>query len=268
MLGVVLSILFFVHQKDTQQNVPEASNWHSPNLDIRLRTSARPSREPKKFDMENLETKKFLITDFAPHHTPVRLDYPAHLRDEYKRRKTVFVGVLSSQMYLATRAKAIHDTWASDVSMMVFFVGEDCIIPPELTHLPIIKLIGVPDGVYPPFKKAFAVMQYMYDHFLDDYDWFIRADDDMYVRGRKLIDLLNTFNPNDMISLGRAGEGKDEDMDRLQLLKHERYCMGGPGMIFSQGLMEALGPYINLCVEASESVWGRCSTQFISVYFV
>ena len=62
----------------------------------------------------------------------------------------------------------------------MFFVGEDCNVPANLSHLPIIKLNGIQDHVYPPLKKAFAVMQYMYDHFIDQYNWFIRADDDMY----------------------------------------------------------------------------------------
>jgi chondroitin sulfate synthase len=197
-----------------------------------------------------METKKFLNSEFAPHHKPVLLNHPPHLRQEYRLRRTVFAGVLSSQMYLATRARAMYETWGSDVSMLVFFVGEDCVVPPELSHLPVIKLSGVPDAVYPPLKKAFAVMQYMYDHYVDDYDWFIRADDDLYLRGRKLADLLHTMDAGDMISLGRAGVGRSNDMDRLKLLKHERYCMGGPGMIFSRGLMAALGPYLNLCLQA------------------
>ena len=255
-MGVVLSLLFFVHQKDTSQEtrLRDATGESNVWRDVRVAKSGRQTRA-HVFDLKNMESKKFLFTEYAPKHRPVELEHPTHLRDEYKRRKTVFVGVLSSQMYLATRAKAIYDTWAPGVSMMVFFVGQDCIVPPELNYLPIVKLDGVPDGRYPPFIKAFAVMQYMYDHYVNDYDWFIRADDDVYMRGRKLIDLLNSFNADDMISLGRAGMGKDEDMGRLQLLKHERYCMGGPGMIFSRALMEALGPYLDLCVKASESAY-------------
>ena len=165
-------------------------------------------------------------------------------------RQTVFVGVLSSQMYLATRARAMFETWGEDVSMVVFFVGEDCVVPPELSYLPIVKLPGVPDAVYPPLKKAFAVMQYMYDHYAEDYHWFIRADDDFYLRGKKLKELLNKLDPGKMISLGRAGEGRAHDLERLKLLKHEKYCMGGPGMIFSREMMAALGPYLDLCLKA------------------
>ena len=252
--GIILSILFFLQKEppETVVRVMESSSYIR-SVDLRL-----PSI-PKQFDLNNMESKKFLFPEFVPTRKPVRLDHPTHLRQEYKLRRTVFVGVLTSQMYLPTRAKAIYDTWSSDVSMLVFFVGEDCIVPPDLIHLPVVKLKKVPDGVYPPLKKAFAVMQYMYDHFVNDYDWFIRADDDVYIRGRKLMDLLNAMDANEIISLGRAGEGRTDDMDRLQLLKHERYCMGGPGMVFSRGTMQALGPYLNLCLEASKLLYCKCS---------
>lgn len=243
-LGVIVSILFFA-QREVPDRVVESS-FSDNRRDLRL------SAVPKQFDLSNMESKKFLFPEYAPRHKPVRLEHPAHLRQEYTLRKTLFVGVLSSETYLPTRAKAMYDTWAAEVSMLVFFVGEDCIVPPDLSHLPVVKLRGVPDAVYPPLKKAFAVMQYMYDHFANDYDWFIRADDDGYMRGKQLMDLLHTMDASDIISLGRAGEGRSKDMDRLRLLKHERYCMGGPGMVFSRGAMLALGPYLNLCLQASE----------------
>ena len=243
-VGVLLSTLI------PQQNKSLELVVHSVEQDHKIPVPVAPV----KFDLNNMATKKYLSPEYVPHHTPVRLHHPAHLRQEYKLRKTLFVGVLSSQMYLPTRAKAVYDTWAADVSMLVFFVGQDCVIPPELAHLPIIKLQGIADAVYPPLQKAFAVMKYMYEHFVNDYNWFIRADDDVYMQGKKLMDLLETMDQHELISLGRAGEGKMEDMDRLQLLKHERYCMGGPGMIFSRGMMLALGPYLNLCLEASEVV--------------
>lgn len=208
---------------------------------------------PLSFNLANEESRKYLFAERVQRRVPVPLEHPHHLRQEYTLRKTLFVGVLSSQDYLPTRARAVYDTWAGEVSNLIFFVGEDCNISEQLASLPVIKLKGVPDRVYPPFMKAYAMMQYMHDHFLNDYNWFIRADDDVYMRGHKLIDLLHSFDESEMISLGRAGEGKSEDLSRLQLLSHERYCMGGPGMIFSRAMLQALGPYLRLCVDAGEN---------------
>ena len=175
---------------------------------------------------------------------------PQTLRDEYVFKKGVLVGVLTQQEYLSTRAKALYETWGKEVDKLILFVGEDCNISADLSHLPIVKLEGVPDHVYPPLKKAFAVMKYMYSHHINGFNWFIRADDDMYLRADKLTDLLSRMNPYEQVYLGRAGAGRKEDLERLELLPHERYCMGGPGVILSNGAMRGVGPHLDNCLNA------------------
>ena len=182
-------------------------------------------------------------------------DLPKLLQQEYVYKKIVFVGVLTQQAYLYTRAKQLYETWGRKMDKLVFFVGEDCVVPPDLSYLPVIKLEGILDNVYPPLKKTFAVMTYMYDHFLGQYDWFIRADDDVYIRPKKLKQLLSNMAPSEKIYLGRGGTGRKEDMDRLHLLPQERYCMGGPGVILSVTTLRELGPHLDRCLHA-----GMCLT--------
>ena len=175
------------------------------------------------------------------------------LQEEYLFKKMVFVGVLTQQSYLATRARYLYETWGREVDGLIFFVGEDCEIPASLSYLPIVKLEGIKDNVYPPLKKTFAVLQYMYDNYLHQYNWFIRADDDMYVRTRKLKELLSQMHPYEKVYLGRAGTGRDKDLDRLNLLPHERYCMGGPGIILSMAALRNLGPHLVSCLSAGRA---------------
>ncbi len=175
---------------------------------------------------------------------------PKLLREEYGFKHSLLVGVMTSEKYLPTRAKVVYETWGQEVDKLVFFVGEDCSIPSNLSHLPIVTLSGVPDNVYPPLKKAFAVMQYMYDNFANGYNWFVRADDDMYVRGKKLKELLQSMNHNEKIYLGRAGTGRSEDLKRLNLMPYERYCMGGPGVMFSSATIRGIGPHLSTCLQA------------------
>ena len=88
---------------------------------------------------------------------------PISLTDEYTfKKKGVLIGVLTQQEYLATRAKALYKTWGKEVDKLVLFVGEDCNISADLSHLPIVKLEGVPDGAHPSLKKTFAMMKYSY----------------------------------------------------------------------------------------------------------
>ena len=202
------------------------------------------------------ELKNFLYPSNPEISPGIPLGVPKLLKQEYLMKETLFIGILTQQEYLDTRAQGVYETWAQDITegKVVFFVGEDCEVSANLSHLPIIKLKGIPDKVYPPLKKAFAVMQYMYDHFISDYNWFIRADDDMYVRGKLLTELLKRMSPYDRVYLGRAGVGKDGDLDRLHLLPHERYCMGGPGVVFSNAAMRAIGPHLNQCLSAGENL--------------
>lgn len=173
-----------------------------------------------------------------------------------KLRKNVLIGVVTTEKYLLTRASAIHNTWAQDLgprNEMYFFVGEDCKTDhPLVKDMSIIKLKGVPDDVYPPQKKVFAVLEYMHAEFGGDFRWFIRADDDVYIRMDKLEIMLDDWEWTEKLELGHPGYGLKEDRLRLKLLPHETYCMGGPGVVLSAPALTALAPNLNKCLKAVE----------------
>ena len=180
---------------------------------------------------------------------------PKTLNEEYVFKKQLFVAVLTQQEYLHTRAKYLYDTWGKDIDKLIFFVGEDCNITANISYLPIVKLTGIPDHVYPPLKKTFAVMKYMYQHYTNEFNWFMRADDDMYMRVDKLKALLSQIHPYDRVFMGRAGTGRKDDLRRLLLLPHERYCMGGPGIVMSMTTLREVGPHLSNCLDAGEEIW-------------
>ena len=66
----------------------------------------------------------------------------------------------------------------------------------------------------------------------------------MYVRTKKLKELLTQLHPYEKVYLGRAGTGRKADLGRLRLLPHERYCMGGPGIILSMASLRRVGPHL------------------------
>ena len=91
----------------------------------------------------------------------------------------LFIGVMTSKNYADTRARALYRAWGSKVDgSLVFFAAED---QPWPSDLPMIRLPTVTD-VYPPQKKSFAMLKFMYDNYLDDYEWFVRADDDVFFK--------------------------------------------------------------------------------------
>ncbi|KAL8203429.1 UNVERIFIED_CONTAM: hypothetical protein K2H54_053682 [Gekko kuhli] len=103
-----------------------------------------------------------------------------------KARRFLYVGVMTAQKYLSSRALAAQRTWARSISGRVeFFSSQGSVPPPALPGeqpLPVIALPGVDDS-YPPQKKSFMMLKYMHDHYLDAYEWFMRADDDVYIKG-------------------------------------------------------------------------------------
>lgn len=61
-----------------------------------------------------------------------------------------------------TRAYNVWKTWAKTIpGKVLFFVSESTVT--EHKDLPVIRLKGV-DDTYPPQKKSFAMLRWMYDN--------------------------------------------------------------------------------------------------------
>lgn len=98
-------------------------------------------------------------------------------------RRFLYVGVMTAKKYLLSRATAARNTWAASIPGRVEFfssAGSGRVHVP--VHLPVVSLDGVDDS-YPPQKKSFMMLKYMHEHHLHEYEWFMRADDDVYIRG-------------------------------------------------------------------------------------
>ena len=202
----------------------------------------------------------------APRDTTKRYKLLSH---ELATRKLVLVGVVTARQYLETRATAVYNTWGKQMADIIFFSEQ----PNRTQHVnfPVVTLEGVDDHTYPPQRKVFKMLQYMYNKYINQFDFFMRVDDDMYVKKQKLYDLLLATNPAQDIYMGSPGFGKPEDRKRLKLEDHEHYCMGGPGVILSRALLRKLGPEVDDClnnvvVSYNEDVEvGRCISHKLNV---
>uniref|UniRef100_A0AC34RFG1 Hexosyltransferase n=2 Tax=Panagrolaimus sp. JU765 TaxID=591449 RepID=A0AC34RFG1_9BILA len=180
----------------------------------------------------------------------------------------VLIGIMTAAKFVDTRAYHVWKTWAKDFpGKVLFFVAEDTYsIYPEM---PLIRLKGVDDS-YPPQKKSFAMIHWMYDNYLDDFDWFMRADDDLYVRGEKLEEFLRSLDSKKPHYLGQAGLGNLAEYGQLALGRRENYCMGGPGIVFSKETIRMLGPHLEGCLmellTTHEDVeLGRCVRKHVGI---
>ncbi|KAK7492406.1 hypothetical protein BaRGS_00016279 [Batillaria attramentaria] len=173
----------------------------------------------------------------------------------------LFVGVMTSRRYLRTRAKAIYDTWGSLLNgSIVFFVGEGDNIDDDL---PVEILHDVTDTEYPPQRKSFAMLDFMYRKFGHRFSWFMRADDDLFVDVNRLKTLLRSLDGSFSWYLGHPGTGRPEEVGQLGLPLGSAYCMGGTGVLLSRDVLGALSGRLKGCLEKSvtdheDSELGRC----------
>ncbi|XP_029301385.1 chondroitin sulfate synthase 3 [Cottoperca gobio] len=179
----------------------------------------------------------------------------------------LYVGVMTAKKYVRSRAVAAYKTWVSSIPGKVEFfssAGSGSIHLP--VPVPVVSLAGVDDS-YPPQKKSFMMLKYIHDHYLDKYEWFMRADDDVYIRGEKLEQFLRSLNSSKPLYLGQTGLGMAEELGRLALEPGENFCMGGPGMIFSREVLRRMVPHISTCLREMYTTHedvevGRCVRRF------
>lgn len=195
-----------------------------------------------------------------------KLTRPNFFSQEINVRQPLYVGVVTASGFLNTRATDVNNTWGKLASKIEYFASED-----QKKHpLPVVSLPGV-DDTYPPQKKVYRMLAYMHDNYIDKFNWFLRADDDSYVRVPELLKFLSKLDPSEMLYIGAPGFGKDADLERIKLYPHERYCMGGPGVIFSRGLLIKLAPYLDDCLKNVVVSWnedlevGRCISRKLNV---
>ena len=84
----------------------------------------------------------------------------------YQKSKTglVLIGIMTAAKYVDTRAYNVWRTWAQRIpGKVLFFVAEDTYSIYE--DMPLIRLKGV-DDTYPPQKKSFAMVRWMYDNYV------------------------------------------------------------------------------------------------------
>ena len=181
----------------------------------------------------------------------------------------LFIGIMTAQKYLSTRVVAAYKTWASTIPGKVMFFCSEGAELPKYPDIPIIALPGV-DDTYPPQKKSMLMFKYMHDRFGDKFEWFMRADDDVYIKGDRLALLLRSVNSSIPQFIGQAGTGTADEVGLLSLEENENFCMGGPGIVMSRTTLQRFVPHISYCLKnlytTHEDVEiGRCVRKFAGV---
>ena len=142
---------------------------------------------------------------FSPVHRKLKVNNIQERTEvETRNRQLLLVGVMTADKYIGTRAKAVYETWGSRVPGKLLFFTSDS--QNTTDDLPVVRLKGVDDS-YPPQKKSFMMLKYMYENYGDKFEWFMRADDDVFVKTERLEIFLKNINSSQPRFIGQAGKG-------------------------------------------------------------
>ncbi|XP_062291456.1 glycoprotein-N-acetylgalactosamine 3-beta-galactosyltransferase 1-like [Scomber scombrus] len=125
--------------------------------------------------------------------------------------------------FLESRTRHIKNTWAKRCDVALYMSSVD-------TDFPTVGL-NVSEGRENLYWKTIRAFQYIYEHHLDDADWFMKADDDTFVIVENLRYMLSKFDPEKPLYLGR----------RFAPFISQGYMSGGAGYVLSK---EALRRFI------------------------
>jgi len=110
----------------------------------------------------------------------------------------VFCFVLTAPQYFDTRARAVNSTWGRRCNVL-FFITESS----NDTHgLPIAPIANITPGYGHLTQKTVSALQYAYEYHFNNFDWFVKADDDTYIFMENLKAFLRKQNTSEPVSFG------------------------------------------------------------------
>ncbi|XP_070574402.1 glycoprotein-N-acetylgalactosamine 3-beta-galactosyltransferase 1-like [Ptychodera flava] len=128
-----------------------------------------------------------------PYEAPEKFSSP----EELTKNVRILCWVATSPLYAGKRLPYVRDTWGPRCDKTLYFSSF------EDKDFPIIKL-DVPEGHSFLWGKTKAAFRYAYEHHFNEFDWFVKADDDTYLIVENLRYLLSQHDPNKPSFLGHT----------------------------------------------------------------
>ncbi|XP_049818910.1 glycoprotein-N-acetylgalactosamine 3-beta-galactosyltransferase 1 isoform X3 [Aethina tumida] len=135
------------------------------------------------------------------------------------------IRIVCAVVLKSVKEEVINSTWAKRCDKVAFFNN----------FVPVVGL-KTPEGRENLWGKSREALKYLYDNYLTEYDWFMKADDDTYVIMENLRYLLRDKDPTDAIYFGC----------KYKSFVKQGYMSGGAGYVMSR---EALKRFVEVGLE-------------------
>ena len=256
-LGIAFSLMFAPFFDDSCVSLSVSDAHYSYNdIDANLKAAAadaiQDSVNPRKANeaklsagrrtnslADNGDAAAVKTDDFEP-----RIRNPPTVRPRYVRgrkkllraryaftelriREKLFVGVLTSAATIDGVASALNRTLAHLVPKTVFFTSR---AGPALANRAMSTVVFASER---PSRLALNTLSYVDKHFGRVYDWFYFVPDTTYVRGRKLLELVESLSISQDVHMGGRAAAPSQRL----------HCAPGSGVILSNVGHTPHGPY-------------------------
>lgn len=108
---------------------------------------------------------------------------------DYGKTNRVFCWIMTSKRNHNNKAIILNETWPKRCDKYEFFTDDDN------TTFPSVGVFrNLTDGHIHLWAKTKAALRYIYDKHLDEFEWFLKADDDTYIVVENLRLMLRRFD--------------------------------------------------------------------------
>lgn len=177
------------------------------------------------FDYENVSNDMSSIQSYRPEdiEDDDTILVNTSVADDLSKRVKVFCFIATTTANLLTKAKAVNDTWGKRCDKILFVSSS----PSELSMT---ISFDIEDSRSHLTGKTMTMLNYMYNNYLNDYQWFMKADDDTFVIMENLKLLLSKCDHEKPIYLGH----------HFKVHLKQGYMSGGAGYVMSQTALRML----------------------------